>query len=171
MFSDYIIPGIMLIIIVYALIKGTPVFSAFTDGAKEGLKNMYAIAPSLIGLVTAVGMLKASGAADLITTLAEPITSLLGIPKATAPFFLLKPVSGSGSFAMLNSIIEEHGADSLIAKAAAVMTGSTETTFYCIAVYFGATKIKKTGCTIQCAMLADFASMLTACLAVVYHIF
>ncbi|MBQ1517549.1 MAG: spore maturation protein, partial [Clostridia bacterium] len=75
MFSDYIIPGIMLIIILYALIKGTPVFSAFTQGAKDGLKNMYAIAPSLIGLVTAVGMLKASGAVELITSLCEPVTS------------------------------------------------------------------------------------------------
>ena len=166
MFSNYIIPGIMLIIILYALIKGTPVFSAFTQGAKDGLKNMYAIAPSLIGLVTAVGMLKASGAVELITSLCEPVTSLLGIPKETAPFFLLKPISGSGSFAMLDSIIKEHGANSIIAKTAAVMTGSTETTFYCITVYFGATKIKRTGCTIPCAMLADLASMLTAALLI-----
>ena len=159
-----IIPAIMLIILTAGLINHVPVFTCFTDGAKEGLKTMYSIAPSLIGLITAIGMFKASGALEILTSTLAPITELVGIPKEVAPLFFLKPISGSGSLAMLNQIVEDNGADSVISKIAAVMTGSTETTFYCIAVYYGATNIKKTGYTVPCAVLGDFASMLTACL-------
>ena len=161
-----IIPAIMLVILTFGLIKKVPVFSCFTDGAKEGLKTMYSIAPSLIGLITAIGMFKASGALDFFTDTLSPLMAFLGIPKEVSPLFFLKPISGSGSLAMLSQIVEDNGADSPIAKIAAVMTGSTETTFYCIAVYYGATNIKKTGYTVPCALLGDFASMLTACIIV-----
>ena len=127
---------------------------------------MYSIAPSLIGLITAVGMLKASGALDLITYLFTPVMNKSGIPTEVAPLFFLKPVSGSGSLAMLDRIITDNGPDSVVSKIAAVMTGSTETTFYCIAVYFGATSITKTGYTVPCALLGDIASMAMACFAV-----
>ncbi|MEE3334224.1 MAG: nucleoside recognition domain-containing protein [Ruminococcus sp.] len=127
---------------------------------------MYSIAPSLIGLITAIGMFKASGALDILTNFLSPVTELMGIPKEVSPLFFLKPISGSGSLAMLNRIVSDNGADSVVSKIAAVMTGSTETTFYCIAVYYGATNIKKTGYTVPCALLGDFASMLTACLIV-----
>ena len=161
-----IIPAIMLIILTAGLINHVPVFTCFTDGAKEGLKTMYSIAPSLIGLITAIGMFKASGALDILTNFLSPVTELMGIPKEVSPLFFLKPISGSGSLAMLNRIVSDNGADSVVSKIAAVMTGSTETTFYCIAVYYGATNIKKTGYTVPCALLGDFASMLTACLIV-----
>lgn len=163
MIVSLIIPAIMLIILTAGLLKKVPVFSCFTDGAKEGLKTMYSIAPSLIGLITAIGMFKASGALDILTSVLLPITEFLGIPKEAAPLFFLKPISGSGSLAMLNQIVADNGADSPTAKIAAVMTGSTETTFYCIAVYYGATNIKKTGYTVPCALLGDLASMLAAC--------
>ncbi len=166
MIISLIIPIIMLIILTDGLIKKVPVFSCFTDGAKEGLKTMYSIAPSLIGLITAIGMFKASGALDILTNFLSPVTELMGIPKEVSPLFFLKPISGSGSLAMLNRIVSDNGADSVVSKIAAVMTGSTETTFYCIAVYYGATNIKKTGYTVPCALLGDFASMLTACLIV-----
>ena len=169
MIVSLIIPAIMLIILTDGLIKKVPIFSCFTDGAKEGLKTMYSIAPSLIGLITAIGMFKASGALDILTNFLSPVTELIGIPKEVSPLFFLKPISGSGSLAMLNQIISDNGADSVVSKIAAVMTGSTETTFYCIAVYYGATNIKKTGYTVPCALLGDFASMLTACLIVMYN--
>lgn len=159
-----IIPAFILITVIAGFIKRVPIFNCFTEGAKDGLKIMYTIAPTLIGLITAIGMLKASGALDLLTETLSPITELLGIPKEISPLFLLKPISGSGSLAMLNQIIADYGANSVIAKTAAVMTGSTETTFYCIAIYYGAVNIKKTGYTVPCALLGDFASMLAACL-------
>ena len=138
MYASMIIPITLLVIVLWGLIKKEPIFTLFTDGVKEGLHTMYSIAPSLIGLITAIGMVKASGILDL------------------------KPISGSGSLALLDSIIKENGANSLVTKIAAVMTGSTETTFYCIAVYYGAVKINKTGCTVPCALIGDFIGMMTA---------
>ena len=100
-----IIPAFILITVIAGFIKRVPIFNCFTEGAKDGLKIMYTIAPTLIGLITAIGMLKASGALDLLTETLSPITELLGIPKEISPLFLLKPISGSGSLAMLNQII------------------------------------------------------------------
>lgn len=157
-----IIPLIMLAVLVYGLIKKVPVFALFTDGAKEGLHTMYAIAPPLIGLITAIGMLKASGAMDMLTSLLTPAAEFMHIPPEVTSLFLLKPISGSGSLAVLSRIISDNGADSLAAKTAAVMTGSTETTFYCIAVYYGSVNISKTGCTVPCAIIGDFVGMATA---------
>lgn len=166
MLTYLIIPAILLIIITYGIINKVPVFDCFTSGAKEGFATMYSIAPSLIGLITAIGMFKASGALDILTNLFSPVMNLIGIPNEVAPLFFLKPVSGSGSLAMLNQIVNDNGADSVISKIAAVMTGSTETTFYCIAVYYGATKVKKISYTVPCALIGDFVSMATAALVI-----
>ncbi len=166
MLASLIVPAVMMIIITYSLVKKVPVFSCFTDGAKNGFKTMYSIAPSLIGLITAIGMFKASGALDILTDLFTPVSELMGLPREVSPLFFLKPISGSGSLAMLSQIVSDNGADSLVSKIAAVMTGSTETTFYCIAVYYGATKIKKTGCTVPAALLGDLAGMLMASFSV-----
>ena len=163
---SWIMPSLIMAILTTGIIKKVPVFTCFMDGAKEGLKTMYSIAPSLIGLIAAISMLKASGGLDLLIQIMSPFTDLLGIPKEVSPLFILKPISGSGSLAMLEQISADNGADSVISKIAAVMTGSTETTFYCIAVYFGATNIKKTGYTVPCALLGDFASMMAACFTV-----
>ena len=166
MSASMIIPLIMLTVIAYGLIKKVPVFTLFTDGAKQGLHTMYSIAPSLIGLITAIGMFKASGALDMFTQLLSPAAQFLHIPPEVTSLFLLKPISGSGSLAVLSQIIGDSGADSLTAKIAAVMTGSTETTFYCIAVYYGSVNINKTGCTVPCAAIGDFIGMMTAILLV-----
>ncbi len=162
MYASMIIPITLLVIVLWGLIKKEPIFTLFTDGVKEGLHTMYSIAPSLIGLITAIGMVKASGILDLFTSLLSPVTDLAGIPEQITPLMFLKPISGSGSLALLDSIIKENGANSLVTKIAAVMTGSTETTFYCIAVYYGAVKINKTGCTVPCALIGDFIGMMTA---------
>lgn len=166
MITTLIMPITILLIVTFGFIKKVPVFDCFTDGAKDGFKTMYSIAPSLIGLIMAVGLLRASGVFDMITYFFTPIMDKIGIPPEVAPLFFLKPISGSGSLAMLNGIVTENGADSIVSKIAAVMTGSTETTFYCIAVYYGATNIKKTGFTVPCALLGDIASMAMACFAV-----
>ena len=111
-------------------------------------------------------MLRASGALDALTRLLAPLFSLLGIPVETAPLMLLRPVSGSGALAVAGELIGEYGADSLIGRTAAVMLGSTETTFYVIAVYFGAVGIKKTRYAIPAALCADLTGFVASAFAV-----
>lgn len=150
----------------YGLVKGVDVFGAMTDGITDGLRVALRIFPSLVALLTAVYMLRASGALDALTHLLAPLFSLLGIPVETAPLMLLRPVSGSGALAVAGELIGEYGADSLIGRTAAVMLGSTETTFYVIAVYFGAVGIKKTRYAIPAALCADLTGFAASALAV-----
>lgn len=165
-FASMIMPLVMAAIIISGLVKKQPVLDCFLEGAKEGFATMYSIAPSLIGLITAIGMLKASGALNMLTELISPVTSFIGFPDEVTPLLLLRPISGSGSLAVLSRIVEDCGADSLAARTAAVMAGSTETTFYCIAVYFGSIGVKKISYTVPCALLGDFAGMVMACITV-----
>lgn len=139
------------------LLRGVDVFSAMSEGAAEGLKTVLRIFPPLVALLTAVHMLRASGAVDALTTLASPLLELLGIPPETAVLMLLRPVSGSGAMAAAADIMAAHGPDSLIGRTAAIMLGSTETTFYVIAVYFGAAGIKNTRWAVPAALCADLA--------------
>lgn len=125
--------------------------------AAEGLKTVLRIFPPLVALLTAVYMLRASGAVDALTTLASPLLELLGIRPETAVLMLLRPVSGSGAMAAAADIMAAHGPDSLIGRTAAIMLGSTETTFYVIAVYFGAAGIKNTRWAVPAALCADLA--------------
>ena len=141
-------------------------FDSFTDGAKEGLKTLTSIAPSLFGLIIAVSMLEASGFFDILTKLFTPVCEIVGFPPEVLPLGLMRPVTGSGSFAMLDSILRKYGADSIIGKIASVMAGSTETTFYAVTVYFGSIGIKKTGFTIPAALAADSISMIMAFLTI-----
>jgi spore maturation protein B len=151
---------------VFALSKKVNVFDALTAGAFDGLKVMAKILPALIALLTAVAMLRASGALDAMTALFRPLLTLLGIPPETAPLFLIRPVSGSGALAVGSELITRFGADSLVGRTAAVMLGSTETTFYVIAVYFGAVGIKKTRYAIPAALCADLTGFVVASLTV-----
>ena len=139
------------------LLRGVDVFSAKSEGAAEGLKTVLRIFPPLVALLTAVHMLRASGAVDALTALASPLLELLGIPPETAVLMLLRPVSGSGAMAAAADIMAAHGPDSLIGRTAAIMLGSTETTFYVIAVYFGAAGIKNTRWAVPAALCADLA--------------
>lgn len=157
---------IIMLVVGFGIIKRVPVFELFTDGVKEGLRNMYDITPSLLALITSVYMLRQSGAIDAFCTALNPILKPLGFPPELLPMVLLRPVSGSGALALLNNILSQYGADSFIGRCASVMAGSTETTFYAIAVYFGAVGIKKTGHTLPAALLADFTGMVTAVLTV-----
>ena len=153
-------------IIIFGLFKRVPIFDVFISGAKDGLSSTLAIAPSLIGLIVAVSMLKASGALDILTSFLAPVGNLIAIPKETIPLMLLRPISGSGSLALIDSIFKSCGPDSFPGRVASVMMGSTETTFYAIAVYFGAVSIKNTRHTIPAALLADFTSFIMAVLMV-----
>ena len=160
--SIYIIPSVIVLIFIYGVFKKVDLFGAFTDGAKDGIKTLVNIAPSLVGLVTAVSMLEASGFFDILTQALQPVCTKIGIPAEVVPLGLMRPVTGSGSFAMLDSVLEKYGADSVIGKTASVMAGSTETTFYAITVYFGSVGIKNTRYTIPAALTAEILGMFFA---------
>ena len=164
--TDYIIPGILLFSAAAALRKQENAYDLMLQGAAEGLKLLSSILPALILLLTAVHMLKASGAVELLSRFLAPVFSLFGIPPETAVLVLIRPISGSAALAVGADLMAEYGVDSLIGRTAAVMLGSTETTFYTISVYFGAARIKKTRYCIPAALFADFVGFFMASLTV-----
>ncbi|MBQ3417439.1 MAG: spore maturation protein [Ruminococcus sp.] len=156
---DYIIPVLIGAVVLYGVIKKVNVFESFRNGAKEGLMTLYAIAPVMIGLLLAVGMVRASGALDFLTEKLRPLFEKLGYPTELVPMALLRPVSGSGATALLTDIYERFGADSFLAKCASVLAGSTETTFYAVTMYYGAVNIKNIRHTLFAALAADVTAM------------
>jgi len=161
-----IIPLLLAGSALFALGKRVDVYAALTRGAEEGLGVLLRILPALVGLLTAVSMFRASGAMEWLSRIFAPVTGLLGIPQETTPLLLVRPVSGSGALAVASDLIKTYGADSYIGRVAAVMMGSTETTFYTIAVYFGAAGIHKTRHTIPAALTADLTGFIAAAFAV-----
>lgn len=161
-FSDYLIPLLLAGAALYALCRRVDVFSALTTGAGEGLSVVLRILPPLVALLTAVYMLRASGALELLTELLMPVLTFLGIPPETVGLLLIRPVSGSGALAVGSDIMQTYGPDSTIGRTAAVMLGSTETTFYTVAVYYGAAGIRRTRHTIPAALAADITGFLAA---------
>ncbi len=163
---DIIVPGFIALITAVALIKKVPVFDAFATGAKNGLITLYQIIPTLIGLIIAVNMLKSSGALNLLCDFIEPLAQTLGFPKEIVPMVLLRPVSGSGSTALLNQIFIDQGPDSFAGRVASVLAGASETTFYAVTVYFGNTNVKNIRHTLWVALIADFTAAVMAVLTV-----
>lgn len=159
----YAVPFVISAIVLAGAVKRIDIFESFKKGAKEGISSLISVAPSLIGLVIGVNMLSASGFFELTADAISPFCHAAGIPPEVLPLGLIRPVSGSGATAILSSILKNNGPDSLIGKTASVMAGSTETTFYAIAVYYGAAGIKKTRHTVPAALTADFCGIITAC--------
>ena len=160
--GELAVPIIIAFVMVYSLKRGTDVFGGMTEGAKDGLKTVIGILPALITLLPCIYMLRASGAVDALCSLLSPALIKLGIPVETVPLMLLRPLSGSGALAVGSDIIKKSGADSFVGRCAAVMLGSTETTFYVIAVYFGAAGIKNSRHAIPSALIADLTGFLAA---------
>ncbi|MCI8501861.1 MAG: spore maturation protein [Oscillospiraceae bacterium] len=165
-FGGFVIPTVLLGIILFGLIKKVNVYEAFLEGAKEGAITTFQIMPAIIAILTAIGMLKASGALAALVQLFEPVCQLIGFPAELTPLAIIRPISGSGSLAVLEQVLRDYGPDSLIGRVASVMQGSTETTFYTIAVYYGAAQITKARYTLPCALAADFAGMVFSAAAV-----
>lgn len=163
---DYVVPILLLMAAVLALRKRENAYDLMLQGAGEGLRMLAALIPALILLLTAVTMLRASGAVELLSGLLAPVFSFFGIPPETALLVLIRPLSGSAALAVGAELMAEYGPDSLIGRTAAVMLGSTETTFYTISVYFGAAGIKKTRYTVPAALIADFVGFVVASLTV-----
>lgn len=164
--TDYLIPAILLLASAAALRKKENTYDLLLQGASEGLELLKAIFPALILLLTAVYMLRASGAAEQLSRLLSPVFSCFGIPPETALLVLIRPISGSAALAVGAELMAQYGVNSQIGRTAAVMLGSTETTFYTISVYFGAAGIKKTGYTIPAALFADFVGFFMAAMTV-----
>ena len=162
--TNYIVPLLLLVSSVLALRKRENAYDLLVEGAAEGLKLLVTLIPTLILLLTPVTMLRASGAIACISRFLSPVFSFFGIPPETALLVLIRPFSGSAALAVGIELMREYGADSLIGRTAAVMLGSTETTFYAISVYFGAAGIKKTRYTIPAALIADFTGFFMASL-------
>jgi spore maturation protein B len=160
--ADYLIPLILAVTALAALRRRENAYDLLTGGAREGFQMLLTIAPALIVLLSAVGMLRASGALDALSRVISPVLRILGIPPETVLLMLVRPVSGSAALAIGAELIAAHGPDSLIGRTAAVMLGSTETTFYTISVYFGSWGIQKTRYTIPAALTADLVGFLAA---------
>lgn len=158
--SIFAMPLFIAIFITAGLIKRVGVYDCFTEGAKEGAESMLGIIAPLVGLMVAINMLRESGALELIARLLSPVLNFVGIPAEVLPLALLRPISGSASLAIVTDLFRISGPDSLAGRIASVMMGSTETTFYTIAVYFGAVGIKNTRHTLPAALSADLTGIL-----------
>ena len=161
-----VLPVVIGVILIYGFFKGVEVFDAFITGAKEGVSASLKVLPTLIGLIMAVTMLRSSGLLDMLCGLIEPLAELVGVSPEIAPLALLRPVSGSGASAYTMSLLETFGPDSETGKIASVLSSATETTFYAVAVYFGATKCKKLYYTIPVSLMGDLATLIFAVITV-----
>ena len=160
--TDYLVPLLLLGVSLLALKRQEDAYDLLLSGAAEGLKMLLSIVPALVVLMTAVSMLRSSGAMELLSRFLAPVFSFFGIPPETAPLVLIRPISGSAALAVGAELMATHGVDSQTGRTVAVMLGSTETTFYAISVYFGAAGIRKTRYTVPAALFADFVGFLTA---------
>lgn len=156
------IPMIILIIILFGFFEKNKVYDIFLDGAKDGMKIIYNIFPTLIGLFVAVGMLRDSGLLDFIINIISPALQAVKIPKEIMPLAILRPISGSAALAVANDIISNYGVDSKIGEIASVIMGSTETTLYTIAIYTSCIKIRKTRKIIIAALIGDIVGIVVS---------
>lgn len=160
--SNIAVPGIIILIIIYGLKEKNKVFDTFLIGAKEGIEIVFKMFPTLIGIFLAIGALRSSGVIDFIVDLMSPLVELLKIPSEVMPLALLRPISGSASMAVAVDIMQNYGVDTLIGLISSTIMGSTETTFYTIAIYTSCVGIKKTRGILVAALAADIAGMIAS---------
>ena len=160
--SNLAMPLIILMIVIYGVIEKKEVFDKFIEGAKEGIKIVVNIFPTLIGLFLAVGTLRSSGVIDIVIKILDPLLNIVHFPTEIMPLALLRPISGSSSIAVATDIMKNFGVDSQIGIMAAVIMGATETTLYTIAVYSSSVKIKKTRFVLIAALTADIVGIITS---------
>lgn len=163
---NYLIPVLLLILFSVGLARKESPYDLMVEGGLGGLKILKVLIPTMVLLLTSVSMLQASGAAQLLSDLAAPVFSFMGIPPETAMLVLIRPISGSAALAVGTDLMVRYGVDSQIGRTAAVMLGSTETTFYTISVYFGAAGIRKIRYTWAAAFIADMTGFIVSALIV-----
>ena len=164
--TDYLVPLLLFTVSALALRKKENAYSLLLEGAEKGLYILRDILPALILLMTSVSMLRASGAVTVISDFLSPVFSFFGIPPETALLVLVRPISGSAALAVGSELMAQYGVDSTIGRTAAVMLGSTETTFYTVSVYFGAAGVSKTRYAVPAALFSDFVGFFMASLTV-----
>ena len=160
--TDYIVPILLLASSLLALRKQENSYDLLLSGAMDGLRLLITLVPALVLLLTAVTMLRASGAMEVISRFLAPAFAFLGIPPETAMLVLIRPISGSAALAVGADLMAQYGVDAQIGRTVAVMLGSTETTFYTISVYLGAAGIKNTRYALPAALIADFVGFFMA---------
>ena len=160
--ANYIIPFIIVAVLTYAILKRVKVYEDFVEGAKEGFTIAVRIIPYLVAILVAIGMFRASGAMDYLVAGLKPVLGWIGFPPENLPMALMRPLSGSGSLGLLTDLVNEYGIDHLFTRIGATMYGSTETTFYVIAVYFGSVGIRRTRHAVVAGLAADLAGALSA---------
>jgi len=156
------IPGMLIVFLGWGIVKKVKVYEVFVEGAKDGFTTAVRIIPYLVAMLVAIGIFRASGALDLLTKFLAPATALIGMPAETLTMVFMRPLSGSGSLGVMTELMKVHGPDSLIGIMASTMYGSSETTFYVLAVYFGAAGIRNTRHAVPAGLIADLAGMLAA---------
>jgi spore maturation protein B len=160
--SLWAMPVLLVGIPLVGMIRGVKVYDVFIEGAKEGFDVAIRIIPFLVGILVAIGMFRGSGAMDLLTAALRPIVAPIGFPPELVPLGILRSLTGSGSLAFTTDLIKSHGPDSVIGRTAATMYGSTETTFYVLAVYFGAVSVRRTRHAVPAALISDIVAALAA---------
>jgi len=160
--SLWSIPVLLVGIPLVGLLRGIKVYDVFIEGAKDGFNVAVRIIPFLVGILVAIGMFRGSGAMDMLTNALRPAMNAIGFPPEVFPLAVLRPLSGSGSLALTTDIIKRYGADSMFARIAATMYGSSETLFYVLAVYFGAVGVKRTRHAIPSALIGDAVAAIVA---------
>jgi spore maturation protein B len=156
------IPAIIVVFLGWGLFKRVKVYEVFVEGAKEGFNTAVRIIPYLVAMLFAIGVFRASGAMDVLSSIFSPVTRLIGMPAEALPMAFLRPLSGSGSLGLMAEIMKAHGPDSYIGVLVSTMYGSSETTFYVLAVYFGAVQIKNSRHAVPAGLIADLFGMLGA---------
>lgn len=160
--STWAIPVVVAAVAFYAICKKVPVYTTFTEGAKEGFSTAVMIIPYLVAMLCAIGMFRASGAMDWLCNLLEPITGLINMPAEVLPMGIMRSFSGGGAEGMMADLLATYGTQSQIGRIASVALGSTETTFYIVAVYYGAIGVSNTRHSIAAGLLGDLASLIAA---------
>ncbi|MBD3322216.1 MAG: spore maturation protein [Chitinivibrionales bacterium] len=161
LYSFWLLPMLMGFFLIYGYLKGVRVYEAATEGAKDGFQTAVRIIPFLVAILVAIGMFRASGAFDFLVAVLNPLTSRIGLPAEALPVALMRPLSGSGSFGIMSDIVSQNP-DSFVSTLVSTMQGSTETTFYVLAVYFGAVGIKNTRHALPAALTADTVGVLAS---------
>ena len=160
--SLWAIPVLLVGIPLIGMIRKIKVYDVFIEGAKEGFQVAVRIIPFLVGILVAIGMFRASGAMDILTNALRPLTTATGFPADLVPLAILRTLSGSGSLAFTTDLVKRFGPDSVLGRTAATMYGSSETTFYVLAVYFGSIGVKRTRHAIPAALTGDLVAAIAA---------
>lgn len=160
--SQWAIPTMVFLVVLYSYIKGVDVFDTFVEGAKEGFQTAVRLIPFLVAMLVAIGIFRESGSFAMLTKIISPVTRLFGIPSEVLPLALMRPISGSGALAMTTEIMQTYGPDSFLGLVASTLQGSTDTTFYILTVYFGSVGIKKIRYAMSVGLIADLAGFLAA---------